>query len=247
MDSASTITALAQLAQRARALVGYRRAALQHLGAALPFDAALFHEMSPRVPLSRAALVGLDPEARARSRATWDGLAVQLGRLRDLVLEQDGVAADHDAFAPGSRARAAFEARVARPLGVRSLLMAHLTFDERIVSAVLLFRRGGARFSDAEQRFVRALVPVLTIGDVTHQLASARPLRGAAARVRCVDQRLTPRQRELVERVALGHTNDEIGRALGLSANTVRNLLVEARRRVDAANRAELVRVAVLR
>jgi DNA-binding CsgD family transcriptional regulator len=70
---------------------------------------------------------------------------------------------------------------------------------------------------------------------------------GPSTQLRCFDQRLTPRQRDIVERVALGHTNDQIGEALGLSPNTVRNLLTETRRRLGAANRAELVRLAVLR
>jgi DNA-binding CsgD family transcriptional regulator len=65
--------------------------------------------------------------------------------------------------------------------------------------------------------------------------------------LRCSDQRLTPRQRELVERVALGHTNAQIAAALSLSENTVRNLLTATRQRIGAANRAELVRLAVLR
>ncbi|MBC7171090.1 MAG: DNA-binding response regulator, partial [Polyangiaceae bacterium] len=38
-----------------------------------------------------------------------------------------------------------------------------------------------------------------------------------------------------------------IGRALGISEHTVRNLLVQVRARLGAANRAEIVRLAVLR
>ena len=63
----------------------------------------------------------------------------------------------------------------------------------------------------------------------------------------CRDKRLTERQREIVEHVALGHTNAEIGAAIGLSVRTVRNLLVAIMKRLDASNRADVVRVAVLR
>jgi DNA-binding CsgD family transcriptional regulator len=47
--------------------------------------------------------------------------------------------------------------------------------------------------------------------------------------------------------VALGHTNDAIARALGLSPNTLRNHLAEVFRRLGAANRADVVRLSVLR
>ncbi|HKU39122.1 MAG TPA: LuxR C-terminal-related transcriptional regulator, partial [Polyangiales bacterium] len=98
-----------------------------------------------------------------------------------------------------------------------------------------------------DQATMRALVPALAVGDALQQALAARALRGPAVRLRCQDQRLTPRQREIVERVALGHTNAQIGAALGVSANTVRNLLTDVRRRLAAANRAEIVRLAVLR
>ena len=65
-------------------------------------------------------------------------------------------------------------------------------------------------------------------------------------RLVCGDGRLTPRQRVIVEHVALGHTNAEIAEALGLSANTLRNHLSAIFARVGASNRAELVRLAVL-
>jgi DNA-binding CsgD family transcriptional regulator len=246
-EADSIALALCAHAQAARDLVTFRTGALELLRRAVSFDAALFHELSPRVPLARAAVLGLDLAALAASRASWDALAVQLGRLRDLALEQGGVAGDREAFPPGSRARASYELHVARRFRVRSLLMAHLELDQRLLSAVLLFRRGAQPFRAAEQASLRRLVPVLAVCDAVHQLASARPLRAPSSHVRCVDSRLTSRQRELVERVALGHTNVEIADALGISANTVRNLLVEVRRKLDAANRAELVRVAVLR
>ncbi len=64
-------------------------------------------------------------------------------------------------------------------------------------------------------------------------------------RLACTDQRLTPRQRAIVEHVALGHTNAQIGLALGLSPYSVRNQLVQVFAAVGASNRADLVRLAV--
>lgn len=241
--------ALCELAQRAGGSLEYRRGALALLAEWIRFDAALFHELSPRVPLDRAALVGLTPEQIDASRARWDENAVLFGRLRELALEkeQGGVASDHAAFPAGSRARKSWEERVARPFRVRAMLAGHLIVRDKIISLVVLFRRTAARFSARDQATLRALLPALAIGDALHQALAANVLSGPAVALRCQDQRLTPRQREIVERVALGHTNAQIGQALGLSANTVRNLLTDVRARLGASNRAEIVRLAVLR
>lgn len=238
---------LNQHAAQAKHLLEYRERALGALRGALSFDAALFHELSPRARLEHAALIGLEPDALAAGRDSWDDNAVVFGRLRELALAQGGVATDADAFPPRSRERALWRERVERRFGVAATLAAHLIVAERLVSVVVLFRRTRTAFSRREQDLLRELSPVLAVGDALHQaLIAARPL-GVATRLRCVDQRLTTRQREIVEHVALGHTNVQIGAALELSANTVRNLLAQACRRLGAANRAELVRLAVLR
>lgn len=54
-------------------------------------------------------------------------------------------------------------------------------------------------------------------------------------------KRLTPRQRDVAWLAARGLTNDEIGHALGISPNTVKNRLKEAFVRLDVASRVELV------
>jgi DNA-binding CsgD family transcriptional regulator len=238
---------LSELALRAPSLLAYRQAALECIATALRFDAALFHELSPRTDLSSAAWKALDLAALEAGRGSWDENAVLLGRLRELALEQGGVASDREAFPPGSRARKNWDARVAKPLRVRSTLAAHLVVRDRIISAVLLFRRTAGPFGKAEQATLRELVPILSLGDGLQQALAGAPLTGPATQLRCVDQRLTARQREIVEQVALGYTNADIGAVLELSANTVRNLLTEVRRRLGAANRAEVVRLAVLR
>ena len=244
---ASLVVELCELARSAPSLVAYRRGALACIANCIPCDAGLFHELSPRAPLTSAALDRIDLAALEAGRGSWDENAVLLGRLRELALSQGGVASDRDAFPAHSRARKAWEQRVARPLRVRATLAAHLVVRDKIISVVLLFRRDRSHFTKLEHDNLRALVPVLALGDGLLQALAKPSLSGAATRLRCVDQRLTARQREIVEQVALGHTNAAIGAALGLSANTIRNLLVEARQRIGAANRAELVRLAVLR
>lgn len=240
-------TALLELARASGRLIDWRRGALEVIGEHLTFDAALFHELSPRVPLERGAWIGIDVEALRASMARWDETAVALGRLRDLAMVQSGVASDTEAFPLGSRARRQWRARFGCPFALQNALAAHLVVHQRIVSVLLVARRRGPAFTPHERQVLTGMVPALLLADAFFQTLESEAVRGPAAALECVDQRLTPRQREVVVHVALGRSNAEIGRALGISENTVRNLLAQVRARLAVANRAEIVRVAVLR
>jgi len=52
---------------------------------------------------------------------------------------------------------------------------------------------------------------------------------------------LTPRERELLGQLALGLTNNEIAKALGVSPNTVKFHLRNLYEKLDVRNRAEAV------
>jgi DNA-binding CsgD family transcriptional regulator len=58
--------------------------------------------------------------------------------------------------------------------------------------------------------------------------------------------RLTPRELEVVEYVALGLRNSDIALACGSSPNTVRNQLTRVFQKLSVASRSELTRLAVL-
>jgi len=242
-----TVLSLCELGQRSADLVSYREGVLDLVHDLVRFEVALFHEFSPRVPLTRAAVRGIELATITAGLGTWDDNAVLFERLRELALTRAGVASAQQAFARDARARAAWRERVCKPDRVQSVLMGHAIVNERIVSALMLCRRTGREFTEREQSVVQTLLPAIAIGDAFQQTLTDKAPNGPPTRLRCLDQRLTPRQREIVERVALGHTNSQIGEALGLSAHTVRNLLTETRRRLGAANRAEVVGLAVLR
>jgi DNA-binding CsgD family transcriptional regulator len=245
--NAELIAAVAAAAAGAAGSREFRARALELIAPHVPYDAAIYHALSPRVPLDTGVLLGVDPARVQASMAHWDRLAVELEALRSHALAHGGVAGDRDAFPLRSRARKRFDAGVTMPLGMRSLAIAHLALHERIFAAVLLLRRRAQPFSAAELERLRALVPVLSLADAAHLARSAETTASVPTRLRCVDQRLTARQREIVEHVALGHTNAQTASALGLSANTLRNHLVAIFRRLGASNRADVVRLAVLR
>lgn len=64
----------------------------------------------------------------------------------------------------------------------------------------------------------------------------------AGRAVRAADQvKLAPRERDVLERVAIGCTNQEAAEALGLLTNTVKAYLKSAMRKLGAANRVQAV------
>jgi DNA-binding CsgD family transcriptional regulator len=240
------LAAVARAAATAESLPAFRARALALVREVVAFDVGFFHALSPRVPLATGAFLGVDPAVLAGTMPAWDQLAVDLGRLRDFALAHDGVATDRDAFPPRSAARRRFEEVVARPLRVRAMVIAHLTVRGAVRSAVVLCRSAGP-FSAADADRLRALVPILAVCDSAQVALDDAPRAALPTRLRCEDQRLTTRQREIVELVALGHTNDAIAATLGVSPNTLRNHLADVFRRLGASNRADAVRLAVLR
>jgi DNA-binding NarL/FixJ family response regulator len=55
-----------------------------------------------------------------------------------------------------------------------------------------------------------------------------------------MERRITPRQREVVQLVAAGQTNDEIAATLGISSRTVKAYTDELRRRLGVARRRQI-------
>ncbi len=233
------------LALEAPSLRAYRQGALAQIATLIGFDAAIFHALSPRVPLDTGAFVGLDLAMLTASLARWDDLAVELGALRDRA-DREGVATDRDVFAPGTRARARFERVFVRAFAAPSVCIAHLSLRGGVRAAIVLLSRRRAGFPAKSVAALRSLLPAISVADALHErLDGVRTARGSG-RLQCQDERLTGRQRAIVELVAMGQRNEDIATALGLSVHTVRNHLARVFARIGASNRAELVRLAVL-
>lgn len=243
------LEALARLGTAAVDQRAFREGALDLLASAVPHDAAFFHALNPRVPLDDGVWRGLDRALVEATLGDWDQYAVDLARWRTAALAQGGVAVDTEVFPARERKRIRYFERFSAPLGSRHCMLAHLVVRGRVLSVVALLRTRTRRaYTAGESDLVRALVPVLSLGDAAQQTAPVvAPLASSDFAPTCVDGRLTARQRDIVSRVALGQTNAQIAAALGLSANTVRNQLARAMERLGAGNRAEVVRLAVLR
>lgn len=239
--------ALAELARSSEDLAAFRRAALTIVQRAVPADVGLFHELSPRSALARAAMHNVDAAWLATTLSSWDDLAVLFGALVHDAQAHGGVGLARRAFKGRKAIAREWSQRFARPLAVADVVIVHLIVHERVVSALVLGRkRARTLFTERELETLTQLAPILSVCDAWLQQRSGAPA-GMPVAVRCVDGRLTQRQQSVVEQVALGHADREIATALQISPHTVRNLLVTIRARLGAANRAEVVHRAVFR
>ncbi len=238
--------ALAARLAAARTQREVRETILDHLAEVLPHEAAGIHAMSPRVPLETGVFRGIDVAVLATSIAGWDTLAVELAPLREHAFRHRGVAADHDALSPGSRAHRLWRQTALAPQKLKTLALVHFVVGGVARAVLSIGRRKRDRFDEAELERLRDVAPTYALADLALGGLENRAGANMPVRLVCQDQRLTTRQREIVEHVALGHTNAEIAGALSLSPNTLRNHLATIFAKLGASNRAEVVRLAVL-
>lgn len=79
-------------------------------------------------------------------------------------------------------------------------------------------------------------------GRVSAYAETRRFSRGTpSAHLRCVDALLTPREREIVERVAMGLSNKSVAYELGVCESTVATHLARAMRKLGVTRREALV------
>lgn len=133
---------------------------------------------------------------------------------------------------------------------VRVLVLSMHEQDEYVVAAV----RGGAHgyvLKDADPGELRAAIRAVHDGAgyfspaVAGHLGAAVRGEVAAAAPRDRLERLTPREREVLARVAAGHTNREIASQLGISPRTVESHRESLMKKLSLRSVAELTRFAL--
>jgi DNA-binding NarL/FixJ family response regulator len=122
--------------------------------------------------------------------------------------------------------------------------------DEVLIRALEDERQGLARHAGLERQFVLAVVDLLRTTlqrvrqvDDLHQAAAA-PVRTAPrdAPPPCTTvASLSPRERDVLERIAAGESNKAIARALSLSPHTVKRHVANILDKLDARSRAQAV------
>jgi two-component system response regulator NreC len=98
----------------------------------------------------------------------------------------------------------------------------------------------------ADEELVEAVREVAGGGQYVHPALGARLVRAEAAeKVRAEADPLSDREREVLRLLALGHTNQEIGKQLYLSVRTVETHRAHIMQKLRLSSRAELVRHAL--
>ena len=141
--------------------------------------------------------------------------------LSDPAVQADAVRVDIPLVAVVQRATANAVVDAAR-LGWRGFVDADKNVAT-VARAIAVAARGGLAF------------PASATGALARALASFAPSRGIAA------SDLTPRQRQIVTLLAQGATDGEIATTLGISRSTAHKHVQNARRRLRARTRSQLV------
>ena len=173
-------------------------------------------------------------EILQRLQGGWADYGVELAPVFE-VARRTGCAVDSQVL--GSRfTRSRYYREIAAPQRAAAAAIIVLEVRERVLGAFILGRRRG--FSAQELRVLQALSPALALGLAS--LAKSSPF-ALSCDSGPEPVRLTPREQEIAEYVALGYTNQQIGIACGIAATTVRNRLAALFERLQVASRAELV------
>ena len=130
--------------------------------------------------------------------------------------------------------------------GVRVVVLTTFDDDADVLAAVVA-GASGYLLKDVAPDALRAAIRTVAAGDALLDPAVTRTvLAGLAARSRArvrpeLLDGLTPREREVLHRVALGETNDEIGAHLHISPATARTYVSRLLGKLGARDRARLV------
>jgi len=256
---------LTRLALASACRAEFRGRALALLSRTVAFDRAVWEEIAPfgdsRVVYPGVTLLG-NPEGRFAAAVgagvqegacapDVDGRPSGVERPRALVrldLERFGrtravltVERTSGAFEPGEldRLRAVLPTLILADEGTAANAGPSRALTPREADVVEYVRLGytNAQIALATGRSVAAVRNLLVrVFDKTGVRTRAQLVGGPLS-----TSGLTRREREIVEKLRTGLTNREIGRALGISTNTVRNTLARLFEKVGVSTRSELM------
>ncbi len=121
----------------------------------------------------------------------------------------------------------------------KAIVLASFEPDEEILTAIEAGAQGYLRKDTSSHEIVEA---IYTVQDGGRYLPSWVTTRISQRRLR---SRLSPREVEILEMVAKGLTNKDIGRVIGVSPFTVRNHVRHIMVKLEAGDRTEAATVAI--
>lgn len=159
------------------------------------------------------------------------------------ALRERPISIDTHVLDSRTRERSTFYDHVVRPSKTCStFLFADLTLGRAPGTLALsLGRAGRGDFCERELQRLARLLPAIGLGEA-YWAAPARPSGSSSA---SPPLNLTARERDVLDYVSLGLSNQQIALALGTSPNTVKHQLASVMSKLGAGTRAEAVRIAL--
>ncbi|WP_395970388.1 LuxR C-terminal-related transcriptional regulator [Actinomadura sp. 1N219] len=200
----------------------------------------LVADAHPSVRARLVAAIQSAPDLRVAAEAADCDMAVAQAALTkpDLVLM--------DLHLPGLDGPSAVDDLLSAPSAPKVVLLAASVDDTRI-AAMLRGRASGVLLKDAGPRRLLSALQCVAAGDHVFEPAIARHLVGSYADDRTAQlpppglDPLTPRERQVLERVGKGGSNADIARRMHLSEATVKTHLNRAMAKLELSSRAQVV------
>jgi len=185
----------------------------------------------------RLRLERLFVSAEIAEAASLDELLRQVSPGIDLILL--------DLHMPGVAGVTAAAQTVEAFPGAAVVLMSGLAAATEVTEAVRAGARGFLPKTMSPDHFAAALKLILDGGSyVPADILQAEPESTPAARAHPGLQNLTPREQQVLVRLATGSPNKEIGRDLGLAEVTVKLHVRQILKKIGARNRSEAASIA---
>jgi DNA-binding CsgD family transcriptional regulator len=231
---------IAEIACNARDQSDFERAVLEVLDSQLGFDVAFF----TRSNYVSEVAPGLDRSVLLHAREHWDTMSNELTELMQFAQRRGGVLIDDEVLGSELQRRRYYEVFM-RPHRGHSTLFGFLVPRGVPLGELVLGRTGASsRFQAADEALLRQLIPTLSVAAASFSVQPA-PNGAPAGRPSSIREaaKLTKRQYEVLQYLALGYTNAQIACALGTRERTVRNQLSAAYEKLGVSSRAEAVAV----
>ena len=185
----------------------------------------------------RLRLERLFASAEIAEAASLDELLRQVSPDVDLILL--------DLHMPGVAGVGATAQAIEAFPGAAVVLMSGLAAADEVTEAVRAGARGFLPKTMSPDHFAAALKLILDGGSyLPADILQAQAESAPAARVQSGLQNLTPREQQVLVRLATGSPNKEIGRDLGLAEVTVKIHVRQILKKIGARNRSEAASIA---
>jgi DNA-binding NarL/FixJ family response regulator len=237
MDPDLVARELAEAGQAGTVSPAFLHTVLEVLGRLAPFDSAILVKppSKPIAQINKREFIHLHRLLTDSPRIYGPGLLKGLN-----ARERLGAFIDRDIYSASERRNLPFYRDIIGPQQISAMLSGSICYRGRQQAIFYLCRHGGSVFRTRELDRVKRALPAVGVVFTAHAPALDGDGGAQPFETRAAFARLTAGERQIADHASRGLRNHEIGRALDLSPNTVRNTLQRVFQRLKIAGRTEL-------